>query len=161
MSPVPPRFTRVLAHTSVYMLVPVILSPEPLFTLCMFLNFVFSVLHWSFYRDGSVYQTLDRFFSVATISFLTYFSSTLTPLPFLLSFFLAGHHYRRRDEFDYHLPLHLTFRAIAFWWCCHFCDHVDMDTFALYLIAYAAQIYFGLHQPTHADISVKDQKHQD
>lgn len=158
---VPPPSRRVLAHTSVFMIVPFLTSTDPLFTMCIALTCAFSVLHWGKYRVGSVYQALDRAFSAMTIGILVCRSSILVPLPVLLGFFLAGRYCHNRGLFDYHLPLHLTFRGVAFWWCCHYCDHLDPATFAVYILIYIAQAYYIYsHEPTHRHVFVQKQEHK-
>ena len=142
MDPVPLRSTRVLWKTSVWMLIPAYLSTDFLFKCVIRLTFIFSILHWYYYRMGSVYQALDCILSYLTLTLLALKSDTLWPLLPIVATFCIGHHYRRNNCFGQHLVYHVVFRALAFLWCCHYCDHVNMALWLFYVIIYALQVSY-------------------
>ena len=71
-------------------------------------------------------------------------SDTLVPLvPVIISFGI-GHYYRRNDCFGQHLMYHVIFRALAFLWCCHYCNHVNLILWLFYVILYVLQVCYVL-----------------
>ena len=140
--PVPARSARVLCQTSLWMLVPLHHSPHPLFSFLLANTLGASLLHWAYYTPDSVLQHLDRGFSAAVILFLCLHSPTIAPLPLIAAAFLAGHTNLRLGFHLEHLVWHLVFRALAFFWCLHYCAHTNILKWALYLGAYCVQAVF-------------------
>ena len=140
--PVPSR--RVLAQTSVWMLVPLYHSPHPLFSFLLVNTLCASVLHWTHYAPGSVLQHLDRGFSTCTLLFLLLHAPTPVPLVFAVGAFCAGSLNLRFGFHLQHLLWHLVFRALAFFCALHYCGHTSALAWALYLCAFcyqAAQVF--------------------
>ena len=144
MKPVPIYSTRVLWQTSLWMLIPAYLSEDFMFTCSIRLTLIFSMLHWYYYHMGSVYQALDRMFSCLTIMILCVRSDTLVPLVPVITSFGIGHYYHRNDCFGQHLMYHVLFRALAFLWCCHYCNHVNFILWLFYVILYVLQVCYVL-----------------
>ena len=80
--------------------------------------------------------------SYLTLTLLTLKSDTLWPLLPIVATFCMGHHYRRNNCFGQHLVYHVVFRALAFLWCCHYCNHVNMALWLFYVIIYALQVSY-------------------
>lgn len=145
-SSVPEKNTRILFQTSVFMLIPLYYSLDNIFTLFLVFNFIFSCLHWNFYKNGSIFQDLDRGSAFLTLFYLILRSSTWFPLPWIISFFLIGHFHRIRCRFMQHLFFHLLFRAAFFCWCCHYSQHLSPMQLLLYSTLYILQITFLLYK---------------
>ena len=144
---VPPRTSRVLCQTSLWMLVPLHHSPHPLFSFFLANTLGASLLHWGYYSPGSVLHHLDCYFSVSVIFFLYTHSTTLVPLPFITAASFAAHTNLRRGFHLEHLVWHLVFRALAFFWCLHYCAHTNLYKCTLYLGAYGLQAMILYQSP--------------
>lgn len=136
---VPPRTSRVLCQTSLWMLVPLHHSPHPLFSFLLANTLGASLLHWGYYSPGSVLQHLYCYFSLSVILFLCIHSPSIALLSLLTAASLAAHTNLRRGFHLEHLVWHLVFRALAFFWCLHYCAHTNLYTLTLYLAAYCVQ----------------------
>ena len=143
MSNLPRRNQIILCHTSLWMMIPILVSRDDFFKFNLLLNMIFSMLHWNHFNNGSKFQFLDRMFSIITLSYLTC-KSNPRPLPGVMILFIIGSYFWHLKEFKYHLCFHLLFRMTAFCWCCMYCNHVNQAVWMLYLCLHVLHIVYLL-----------------
>lgn len=131
----------ILCHTSLWMMIPILISTDNVFKFNLFLNMVFSILHWNRFEQGSKYQFLDRMFSIMTLFYLTCRSNPI-PLPFTVVLYAIGSHFWQYSLFRFHLCFHLLFRMVGFYWCCMYCNHTNQALWWLYLCLHMLHISY-------------------
>ena len=141
MSTLPRRNQIILCHTSLWMMIPILVSKDDFFKFNLLLNMIFSILHWNNFRNGSKFQFLDRMFSVITLLYLTCKSNPI-PLPGIIILFSTGSYFWHFNQFKYHLCFHLLFRITAFYWCCMYCNHINESLWILYFCLHVLHIIY-------------------
>ena len=139
---IPLKNRNYFSITSLWLLIPIIKSYniDYILHINLIFNFIFSILHWYKYKNNSIYHKLDKLFSSNTI-LIIYYNSYNDIYIYIMLFFMyytlkEGRIHLMNAVYNKHLVYHIIFRYFAFWTCCIYLNHIDIELFLYYSVLY-------------------------
>lgn len=129
--------------SSLWLLIPIIKSYDKDYILHinLILNFLFSILHWYYYKHNSLFHKLDKILSSNTILIIycnNYNNIYIYIMLYLMYYTLKeGRIHMLNKVYNKHLVYHIMFRYLAFWTCCIYLEHINVELFLYYSVLYS------------------------